>query len=578
MNETTGARNLQWAGLIMEELVRAGVRYCCLGSGSRSAPLAVAAARQPGLTTVVHVDERGAAFHALGVARASGVPAVWITTSGSAVANGMPAVVEAAAARVPLLLLTADRPPELRATGANQTIDQVKFFGSAVRWQFDLPCPTGAIAPAFVLTTVDQALHRACASPAGPVHLNCMFREPLLPDPAAPALSDPPGLVAWRASRQPFTQWWTPPVCSTFPSALRGAIRGLVVAGELRTDTQRCAVRELAERLRWPLLPDVLSGLRLGGGGANASPYCDHLLLSERHRNTFCPDTVIHVGGPLTSKRLLTYLRDVAPARYLRLQDHPERHDPHHQATLVWEGDLAAGCAALAGGEGPAAPDPAWLPAWTMPSAEMAAAIDGVLAGQARVTEPAVARVVSRLLPAGHGLVLASSMPIRDMDMYGVADGAARAVMANRGASGIDGTIATAAGVAAGLAAPVTAVLGDLSFLHDLNSLALVARSPHPVTVVVVNNDGGGIFSFLPPAQHVDVFERLFGTPHGLQFADAARLFGLAYQRPESPAAFAEAYRTAVAGDVSTVIEVATDRAANVRLHDELQACVRGRL
>lgn len=578
MSDSTGARNLQWSMLMMEELVRAGVRHCSLASGSRSAPLAVAAARQSGLMTVVHVDERGAAFHALGVARASGVPAVWITTSGSAVANGMPAVMEAAAARVPLLLLTADRPPELRATGANQTLDQVKIFGNAVRWQFDVPCPTEAIAPAFVLTTIDQAVHRTRSSPAGPVHLNCMFREPLLPAPDAPVLLDPPSLAAWRGSRLPFTRWVAPPVGAPDPTALEGAMRGLVVAGELRQDVQRRAARALAERLQWPLLPDVLSGLRLGGGGANVSPYCDQLLMSERHRSACVPDTVIHVGGPLTSKRLLTFLRDCAPVRYLRLQDHPERHDPNHQVSRVLEGDVASLCDGLAAGGTPIAPDPGWLPAWTAPSQAIAAVVDDALAGHAQLTEPGVARAVSRLLPAGHGLVLASSMPVRDMDMYGVADGAARTVIANRGASGIDGTLASAAGVAAGLAAPVTVVLGDLAFLHDLNSLALIARSLQPVTVVVVNNDGGGIFSFLPPVQHADVFERLFGTPHGLHFADAARLFGLRYQRPDSPAAFAAAYRAAAAGAHSTVIEVSTDRTANVRVHEELQARVRVRL
>lgn len=575
MMEDTGALNLRWASLMIEELVRGGVRICALGAGSRSAPLAVAAARHPGLRCVVHVDERAAAFYALGAARAEGVPAVWITTSGTAVANGMPAAVEADRAGVPLLLITADRPPELRDTGANQTIDQVRGFAGFVRWQCDLPCPTAAIPEAYVLTTVDQALHRARGPAGGPVHLNCMFREPLLPDPGAVPRPEATDLAAWRGGGRPYTTY-AAPAPGEMPAALDAVLgaarRGLVIAGELRTPADRRAAVAVSERLQWPLLPDVLSGLRLGGGGACSAVHHDLLLLDTTRHASLRPDTVLHIGGAITSQRLQAFLRDSAPARYVRIQPSPARHDPTHQVTLAVQAAVEAVAAWTKGT--PADGNADWLQAWRTPDATIATAIETALADERRIQEPAVARIVSCLLPRGRALFLGNSMPIRDMNLFGAADGSAPAVFAHRGASGIDGNLAGAAGLAAGLGAPLTAVVGDLACLHDLNALLLLARSPHPVTLVVVNNDGGGIFSFLPVARHPDVFEAHFGTPHGLRFAAAAALFGLEHVLVETPDALVTACRTSATASKSMVIEVITDRAENVRVHAALQARV----
>ncbi len=585
MRDATNPNRL-WADLLVEELVRCGVGLFCLAPGSRSTPLTAAVAANPQARHLIHFDERGTAFCALGFARATGRPAAWITTSGTAVANGLPAVVEASVDRVPLVLLTADRPPELRDTGANQTIRQPGLFGEYVRWRFDLPTPTPDIDPAFVLTTADQAVHRAIGRPAGPVHLNCMFREPLAPAPhavngEAERSRVPKALERWVASEEPYTRYTAPSAVDV--TGLGGVIeplheveRGLVVAGRLATRAEGEAAVRLAEALGWPLLPDIGSQMRFGDSDV-ACPFYDQMLGNDAFREAFAPDAVLYLGGRVTSKRLVQFIADARPDPFVVVRDDPFRFDPDHRVTDRIEADVGAFCYGIVGelGRGPKKATP-WLRAWRTASDAVLAAFDAYFSEDDALTEPAVARLVSQ--HAGPGLVLAASMPVRDADAFAVPSGpvplvAAPLVASNRGASGIDGTVATAAGFARGLDAPVTLVIGDLALLHDLNSLALL-RDPAqpPVTVVAVNNDGGGIFHFLPIAQHADVFEPYFGTPHGLGFEHAARMFGLAYVRPETPAAFAEALAAARAGSASTLIEVRTDRTANRTLHADLLA------
>ncbi len=567
--------NHLWAGLLIEELVRGGVAFFVLASGSRSTPLATAVARHPTARHVVHVDERGAAFAALGYGRATGRPAGWITTSGTAVANGLPAVVEASESRVPLLLLTADRPPERRATGANQTVDQVKIFGGFVRWQFDLPAPSVEVPPQMVLTTAAQAVWRARRAPAGPVHLNCMFRKPLAPDPDGSDLTGYAApLRAWAEAEAPYTTYAAAPaappeeVVDAVWNALRGAERGLVVAGRLDTRREAEAVRRLAEKLRWPLLPDVASQLRLGAGAEAA--YFDGVLTSAPFQAAHAPEAVLHLGGRSLSKRLREFIDAHPPAVYAVAVDAPDRLDPDHRVTHRAEAGVEAFCAALAERATASAKGKAWQERWHGASARAGAVLDAFDADAEALSEPLVARLVARHLPAGHGLFLASSMPVRDVNRFAAPDGAAPVrVAANRGASGIDGTVASAAGFALGLKAPVTLVIGDLALLHDLNGLALLHAAP--VVAIVINNDGGGIFSFLPIAKHADVFEPFFATPHGRSFEHAAALFGLPYHRPDSKTAFVEAYRAACASGRSALIEVRTDRGENLHLHQRLE-------
>ncbi|HKH11853.1 MAG TPA: 2-succinyl-5-enolpyruvyl-6-hydroxy-3-cyclohexene-1-carboxylic-acid synthase [Rubrobacter sp.] len=571
----TARANRLWADLIVEELVRCGVGFFCVAPGSRSTPLVAALAENGRARSLVHFDERGTAFAALGYARATGLPAAWITTSGTAVANGLPAVAEASTDGVPMVLLTADRPPELRQTGANQTIDQPDIFGDFVRWRFDLPAPSLAVDPASVLTTVDQAVYRAGRSPKGPVHLNLMFREPLIPDPEE-GETPTAGPERWRDAEEPYTRYATtrPTIdgaeVDSLWERLRPVERGLVVAGRLSTREQGEAVERLAHTLGWPLLPDVGSQVRLGGDGRNAAFY-DLLLADAGFAEAHAPEAVLHFGGRALSKRLEGFLARHRPDPYVVVREHPFRLDPGHLASHSVEAGIEDLCAALgraASGRAPEA-DASWTAGWRAASERVESGLDLALAGEEGLDEPLVARLVSREIGEGHGLVVASSMPIRDLDAFAAADGPGVPVAANRGASGIDGTVATAAGFARGTGGPVTLLIGDLALLHDLNSLAMLRGLP--VTVVVLNNDGGGIFSFLPVSGHDSFFEPFFGTPQGVGFEHAAAMFGLRYDEPETSEGFLSAYRGARSGDGPSLIEVKTDRGANVEIHRKLQ-------
>ena len=612
--------NQIWADLLVEELVRAGVGLFCIAPGSRSAPLALAVSAHPRAQCVMHYDERGTAFCALGYGRATRRPAAWITTSGTAVANGMPAVVEASMDAVPMLLVTADRPPELRAAGANQTIDQVKIFGNYVRWQFDLPAPDPAIDPAVVLTTADQAVYRATRMPAGPVHLNVMYREPLFSNPDRSRYADYlDRLQAWRDSETPYTRYGSVADISKTPISgfgsanniseilitysfdaprsevlaqdLRRARRGLVVAGRLHTRSQADAVRRLAGKLGWPLLPDVCSQLRFSGassvdwytdgvageGGVMVSRY-DLALASEAFRASHAPDAVLYFGGATVSKRLNAWLADVRPALFAVVRESPDRMDPGHCVTEYVETGIAPFCLSVMDhletgqreSEGAGSTD--WTKSWAAASDAVARMMDEHMPGD--LSEPAAARLLSQHTPDEATLVLASSMPIRDMDMFGDTAGRSPFVAANRGASGIDGVVATAVGLAYGRRAPVTLLVGDLGLLHDLNSLALAASAPAPVVIVVINNHGGGIFSFLPVARCGEAFEPMFGTPHPYRFEHAARMFGLGYDHVQDMDDLSEVYAGALTSGESQIIEVTTDRAENLHLHRRLEALI----
>lgn len=563
-----------WARLLIDELVRTGVDTFFVAPGSRSTPLTVAAAQHSEATVVLHVDERGNAFAALGQGRATNRPAGWITTSGTAVANGQPAVVEASVDGVPMVLLTADRPPELRDTGANQTIDQVKIFGDYVCWQADVPPPTEAIDPSYVLTTVDQAVHQARRAPAGPVHLNCGFRKPLQPV-QEEAVSVPEPIEDWAQSERPFTQYPTPELrpSATALDQLAEEIdeteQGLIVAGRLDTAADASAVWRLATNLDWPIIPDLTSRLRLGGNQSSAClPYGDLVLASTAFRERHPPEAVLQIGGRFASKRLRLFLRDHPPAVRGVVRPMPARVDPDHRVTHHVESPVAPFVEEMSTRIEGSCGDPEWTEAWSTANARAENVVAEHAAGDT-LTEPALAALLTREMSSEHALVAGNSMPVRDLNRHGAPTGDSVTAFANRGASGIDGTVATAAGVARGSEGPATVLLGDLALWHDLNSLALLRDQS--VVVVVVNNDGGGIFHFLPIREHTEVFEPYFTTPQGRTFESAAATFDLAYHRPETPAAFRAAYEEASARSGPSLIEVQTDREANRRTHEQLE-------
>jgi len=556
-------------------LARNGVTRICIAPGSRSAPLTIVAADNAKIETVVHYDERGAAFYALGYARATGRPAAVICTSGTAVANCLPAVVEADQSCVPLIIISADRPPELLDTAALQTIDQIGIFGKFARWAFNLPTPDECITPAFVLTTVDQACYRAQHSPAGAVHLNCMFREPLAPTDATPDWS---GYLAsiqtWSNSEKQYTTYTSPESVGSFnvsniARAIATVKKGIIVVGTLPSWKDKSSILRLAAQLGWPVFADICSGLR-SGGTLSESLLChyDLYLRSPESRETSVPDCILQFGGTPISKHLLRYLAD-SRARWIVVNDHPFRQDVEHVVSDRIEADPIAFAAHLADSVGA---NRSTLTDMLTKSDQIAGRVlqDFVSTQSTQSLELAVAREVFSQSRELRGVYLATSMPIRDAEAGVSQSDLLLPVAANRGVNGIDGTIAGAVGFADGLQKPVTLVIGDLALLHDLNSLLLAKRSQQPITIVVINNNGGSIFSFLPIAEVKRHFESFFGMPHGMSFAKVAAQFGLSYRIAPHFAEFRQQLSQAYANGESQLIEVVSDRELNLTQHQQL--------
>lgn len=568
--------NYAWAALLVEELARCGVRTIGVAPGSRSSPLAEAAAAQKRMDLVVHPDERGLAFHLLGRAKASGRPAAVVTTSGTAAANLFPAVAEAHHAGLPLIVITADRPHELRDCGANQATDQTKLFGAFVRRFIELPPPDPAIAPGFLLAAVDDAVQAARCGFPGPVHLNVLFREPLAPTPVPyPWRTMERELGAWRSNGSPWVahheQVRVPAPDEALARALGASSRGVILAGAMDGEDAAAAVA-LAEQLGWPLLPDLQSGLRLAAKSPAVIPHADLLLCSARFRDGAKDAVLLQLGSGFVTRRYLDYAGAAEFGTRILVDPTPGRVDPRHRAGHRVVSRVAPWVRAMLP-QLPMRPVGEWTTAWQEASQRVERELGRRFAKPA-LTEPAIAWTLSRLLPDRHACFVGNSLPIRMAATFASAAGAAPTIYTNRGLSGIDGQLATAAGCAAGAGVPLTAVVGDLTFLHDLNSLALLRSLPVPVIIVLVNNDGGGIFSLLPIAESARHFERVFGTPHGLGFKSAATLFGLAYAAPRTLPALARAWRAAVRSGRSCLIEVRTQRAGTAREVRAIQSAV----
>lgn len=563
-----------WGTLIIEELSRLGVEYYCVASGSRSSPLVIALAQHKKLKSFVHFDERGLAFHAMGYSAASKKPVVLICTSGTAAANFYPAIIEASKKKLPLIVLTADRPPELRQTGAVQTIDQVGLFGKYAQWAFDMPCPDTRINPQFVLTTVDQAWYQAVRN-HGVAHINCMFRQPLTLVPTTDDLkSYSKPLTSWFKSPKPYTEYVTGfeslalPVPKKIASRLDEIKSGLIVAGKIGSADEAQLVLDLSRKLGWPVFADVASGLRLGHGHPNLIHYFDHLLLSENTQSKLSFDGVLHLGGRMTSQRYYDLVQKLKPSEYIMVINHALRNDPNHQVSLRVESSVTNFIETVIGLIKPRKSS-GELKLLSKEDKEADKAIESFLTGDERINEPRIARMVSQLIPEGHGLFLSNSMPIRDMANYADFRGSAVSVNGNRGASGIDGIIASAAGYAAGLKKPVTLMVGDMAALHDLNSLAMLRELNEPLVIVLLNNGGGGIFSFLPIADFKEGFEKFWGTPHPYTLAAAASMFEINYSQPMDAVSFKKSYQQALKSQTSTIIEVITNREENLKIHHD---------
>jgi 2-succinyl-5-enolpyruvyl-6-hydroxy-3-cyclohexene-1-carboxylate synthase len=545
--------------------------------------MALALAEHPGIQVHVHLDERSAAFFALGAAKRSGRPVVVLCTSGTAAANFHPAVLEADHARTPLLVLTADRPPELRGTGANQATDQLKLYGPAVRWFCEVGVPgDDPAAGRYWRSLASRAWAEATGPPAGPVHLNLAFADPLVPsDPPAPADGGGARLGGRPAAGRPGGAPWTaapagvraaaPADVAALAEAVRANPRGLLVAGWGAT-LDPVAADAFAAASGWPVLADPLSGSRRGP--ASVSAY-DGLLRAPRFAAAHRPTLTVRVGGAPTSKALTAWL-DESVGQVL-VDPSAGWLDPARTATLRLSADpsvLLGATAALLAGPTPGVPAGPWLRAWLEAERLAREAIDGLLDEWPEPFEGRVARDLVDWAPPGGTLVVGSSMPVRDVDAFARPREGLRFV-ANRGLSGIDGFVATALGVAAAGQEPVLALCGDLTLLHDASSLLGAAGRPRGAVLVVCDNDGGGIFSFLPQAELPgDLFEPLFGTPHGLDLAALAAAARVPSRVVEKAADLLPALEAALAGGGTQLVLVHSDRAANLARHRALVEAV----
>lgn len=562
---------------IVDALLRGGVRDVVICPGSRSTPLALALRAATDLVTWVHLDERSGAFFALGAAKATGRPAAILATSGTAVVNFAPAVVEARYGRVPLILLTADRPPELQGIGAPQTIDQHELFGRHAKWFGQLPVPdTSAVCEERARAAVERAVAVAMSSPAGPVQINLPFREPLLP--VGPVAVDASGGTDGVRGADPAPSP-TESSASAAIASISRSTRGLLVCGPLDLPGFPAAVARLGAAAGFPILADALSGVRAGPHDrSGVVAHHDLLLRSSAFRGAHEPDLIVRFGARPTSKTLDRWLDGLAVPRLL-VDDGGGWNRPDTPSLVEADPRAFAGAATAALGDDRDVPH-AWLEAWQNAEATAARALDGWFDALGEPFEGAVARALAEALPDAAVIVVGNSMPVRDADTFGSSSAHRHRWLGNRGANGIDGMLSTALGLAAGQHDPVVAVLGDLAFLHDLNALVAARRLDIDATVVLVDNDGGGIFSFLPQARSIrpDVglpehFEELFGTPHGIEFGPVIEALG-ARHRMVGPASLVTALREVVGQPGLDVLQLRTDRARNVELHQAAHAAV----
>lgn len=592
-----------YVGAFIDELVRAGVRHLVLCPGSRSTPLAISADRHPGMRVWTLIDERSAGFFALGLARGLRAPAALLSTSGTAAANFLPAVVEARYGRIPLVVLTADRPHELRDAGAPQTIDQNRLYGTHVKWFADLALPEASDLPLrYVRTVAGQAASVARDEPFGPVHLNFPLREPLVPVEAPGELPPPDSRIgtAWegRGGGRPYAgsdrSHLVPSrdAIARLARDLSALERGVIVCGPSDDPALPAAVARLASALGFPVLADPLSNARCGPHDRSMiiDGY-DPILRVAVLEGALAPEAIVRLGGVPASKPLVQYLQGHPGAHQIVVDPGGAWTDPTRMAAEYVRADPSTFCAAIADALGsPAAGDPgaapgsgrareaAWPTLWTALNNRTREALGRRLADVDEPFEGKVFSELAALLPDGATLFVGNSMPVRDLDSFFPGSPKAIRMLGNRGASGIDGVISSALGVAAAGLQPLVLVLGDLSFYHDMNGLLAAKLYGVRATIIVLNNDGGGIFSFLPQAAYPEHFEALFGTPHGLDFSHAASLYGAAFGRAVTWGEFREQVQRGLAADGLSIIEVRTARDRNVVLHREMWAAVEAAL
>jgi 2-succinyl-5-enolpyruvyl-6-hydroxy-3-cyclohexene-1-carboxylate synthase len=564
-------RNTALASALVEELARCGVRNAALAPGSRSTPLALALWRQPAIEVAVIVDERSAGFFALGAAQATGRPTAVLCTSGTAAANLHPAVCEADEAGVPLIVLTADRPPELRGIGAGQTIDQLKLYGSAVRWFCEVGTHDADDAGLLHYRSVAcRAYAAARGDPRpGPVHLNLAWRDPLGPEPHPEDVTATSELALEGRGERPLTavpHGGAPPPSDALIEVMVEHVaesrRGLIVCGRQPDPALAGPVAELARASGYPILAEPTSQLR-SGPHDRSLVVSGYDAISRARPEPLAPELVIRFGELPTSKALRGWIAALHDCRQLVVDCGFGWNEPTRAASVVMRVDPGAFASSLASAV-PPAPDESFAASWVAADGAAVQAIADELDRADEVSEPAVHAALGELYADGELVYTASSMPIRDQEAFLRPGPASVRFLANRGASGIDGLISSGIGAAAASGRPTWIVTGDLGLYHDMNGLAALREASAPVRIVVLNNDGGGIFEFLPQSDQVDreEFEAVLGTPLGIEPARVAALYGLPHVLVRDLGKLAGAAELERA-----IIEVPVDRRRNVDVH-----------
>ncbi len=544
-----------YAHVIIEELLRHGVDYFCLAPGSRSTPLVYEVAQQKAVRDFIHYDERGLAFHALGVAKATQKPAVIIITSGSSLANVFPAVIEAYYSQIPLILLSGDRPFELIDSGSNQAIEQANFFHKYALWHADIPLCDDKLPLSSICSTLGYALAKARK---GFVHLNCHFREPFLQQDPVYNLEE---YQRWEARKTPYCSF--PQEIKSPPEHIEFQVSSssVIILGKEVESKDLLAISQLAQKFNLPIFADILSK-----GSTKDHPFIIHNYetLLKNHPELKM-ETVLQFGHTFLSKTLLLHLKKNPPKQYLLISNHLKRSDPNHLASETYSSDISLFCDKLCLSLNPSN-DSSFLDLLKNQDRKISNFLNNYFTKNTLLTEPFVLRHVLDSNACNNPLYIASSMPIRDAQFFG--DTHSSFIYCNRGASGTDGNLATAFGISQGRNQPITVVIGDVAFLYDLNSLAQIQEMDHPPTIIVINNAGCGIFSFLPIAEKKEIYKRYFHAEHSFRFEGAALQFKLDYFAPKST----QEFKSAIAEKTNRakLIEVGTVSSENLQLHKAL--------
>lgn len=559
----------RYTGNFVDELTKSGVTDAVISPGSRSTPLALTLTEHPAIKEWVVVDERSASFFALGLAKQTKRPVVLVCTSGTAAANYYPAIVEAHHSRVPLIVLTADRPHELRDVGAPQAIDQIRLFGDYAKWFQEMALPEATPEMLnYVRNKAARAAYMALEGNQGPVHLNFPFREPLTPDFSLKNIWSIPGQEARKGTAVPAIDGIKRLGSQEIKSLVDrfAGKRGVIVCGPQPDQSFSEAVTELAGKWGLPILADPLSQVRAG------SHHKDHIIESydafmknKQVRNQLKPDFIIRFGAMPVSKMYLFYLKEHSDAEQLVVENHAGYREPAGNVSEFIFSDPSSLCRELAAATPDHDPDTGWLNTWQ----DMNRIAKKHLLGdsEAAITEGEAVRALSEAIPECSTLYVGNSMAIRDVDTFFMTTPKAIEILANRGANGIDGMVSSGAGAAAAAGKPVTLLLGDLSFFHDMNGLLAVKHYNLDLTILLVNNNGGGIFSFLPQAKDKKHFEALFGTPVDLEFRKAIEMYGGEYAVAATESELKERLYETYQRQGLKVIEVRTDREENVIWH-----------